>query len=283
MKRVFDLETIDSIDFLDYGYFRDDIDYTIKNFQNLGLIPTTRICSCGIHMSLISYKALSDNYVFRCPKCRIKSSLRLGTIFENSKLPLWKIFLFFVATIQFRQITYEQIQNYLHIASPNSIADLKELMRSIVTLIITDKDDKIGGEGVIVQIDECAVSKRKYNVGRLLVNQQYWIVGGIDDNGECFFELTTKRNANILECIIRRNVKDKSTIWTDSWRGYSNLENLGFLHDTVTHKYNFVSETGVHTNRIESTWSAFKRQYRSITNKSVESIQDYIVDFIVKV
>ncbi|PIO62135.1 hypothetical protein TELCIR_16321, partial [Teladorsagia circumcincta] len=57
-----------------------------------------------------------------------------------------------------------------------------------------------------------------------------------------------------------RNVLPGTTIRTDSWRGYGNLANIGFVHETVNHAHNFVDPTtGVHTQRIESAWAHIKR------------------------
>ena len=280
IRRNFDLENIDSINMMDYAFFKADTLYTIKTLQNLGLISSQKKCLCGTMMHPISSKNSQDLYFFRCPDCKTKQNLRVGSIFEHSNLPLWKLFIFFVVKIQFSKITYEEIQNHIQILSSKTIADWTELLRSIITLKITDERTKIGGKNVVVQIDETAVTRRKYNVGRLLKNQQYWIVGGIDDEGGCFFELTKKRSSSVLETIILNNVEEESIIWTDKWRGYSRLNDIGFFHETVCHKYSFVSGTGVHTNKIEATWGGFKRRYRNITNKNEESLYDFISDYI---
>lgn len=44
----------------------------------------------------------------------------------------------------------------------------------------------------------------------------------------------------------------------------------------------FVTDEGIHTNRIESIWAAFKRKYRSITNKKKEMISSYIAEWCFK-
>ena len=75
-------------------------------------------------------------------------------------------------------------------------------------------------------------------------------------------------------------MEEGTTIWTDGWRGYNSLADLGFTHGTVIHKRHFVSPTGIHTNRIEATWGAFKRKYRNITNKTLETLPEYVADFL---
>lgn len=42
------------------------------------------------------------------------------------------------------------------------------------------KEQQLGGPGIIVEIDEAKISKRKYNKGRILRGQ--WMFGGIERN-----------------------------------------------------------------------------------------------------
>ncbi|PIO75150.1 hypothetical protein TELCIR_02810 [Teladorsagia circumcincta] len=75
-----------------------------------------------------------------------------------------------------------------------------------------------------------------------------------------FIEIVSNRDKQTLEEIILRHVLPGTTVWTDSWRGYRNLANIGYVHRTVNHSQNFVDPiSGVHTQRIESAWSHIKR------------------------
>lgn len=260
-KKLYTLEDIDEITILDYGYFRDDIDNTIKTMQNLGLITSYFKCFCGGQMYLIKRNNTVDGYTFKCQLCNKKKSIRKGTIFELSRLPLWKIFIFIVTIIQHPRITYDEITKHVQISSNSTINDWKNIITDFMASKLDEENIKIGGKNVIVQIDETAISKRKYDVGRILRNQQYWMVGGIDENENFFLKITQKRTRDILERIIVENVEEESTIWTDGWKGYNGLIDLGLNLGTVIHKRRFVSPTGIHTNKIEATWGAFKRKY----------------------
>jgi len=118
----------------------------------------------------------------------------------------------------------------------------------------------IGGEGQIVEIDESKFGKRKNNVGHAV--EGVWVVGGCEKNGRGIFAVPVQnRNAQTLLAIIQRYVRPGSIIYTDCWRGYrtNELTALGYHHSTVNHSDNFVdTETQVHTNTIEGTWSAMK-------------------------
>ena len=76
---------------------------------------------------------------------------------------------------------------------------------------------QIGGDGQIVEIDECLIVKRKYNTGRILVGQQQWIFGGITrGTNEVFIEFVADRKRDTLFEILRRRVKNNSQIASDS-------------------------------------------------------------------
>jgi len=51
------------------------------------------------------------------------------------------------------------------------------------TALLSDPNYKFGGVGILVQINESLVAKRKYNVGRVVAKE--WVFG--------IYDITTKR------------------------------------------------------------------------------------------
>jgi len=49
-----------------------------------------------------------------------------------------------------------------------------------------------------------------------------------------------KRDAETLLDIIERHVDKQSTVITDCWHAYNELDREGWQHLTVNHEYNFV-------------------------------------------
>ena len=61
------------------------------------------------------------------------------------------------------------------------------------------------------------------------------------------------------------------------------LRDLGMVHDTVNHTYNFVDAvTGVHTNHIEGTWYALKHTATPIRHRSPNFVAGDICTFMWK-
>jgi transposase-like protein len=112
-----------------------------------------------------------------------------------------------------------------------------------------------------VQIDESKFGKRKYNRGHHV--DGVWVVGGVEKTPErkVFLAVVPQRNAETLESIIKHYVKPGSLIYTDCWRGYSQLNELedqSFEHHAVNHQETFITNEGVNTNTIEGTWNGIK-------------------------
>ena len=139
---------------------------------------------------------------------------------------------------------------------------------------------KIGGPGFTVEVDETIMSKRKNHQGRVL--PEIWVVGGIcRETNECFATVVADRTSKTLENILKENIKKSTTIHTDLWKGYINIEALGFIHKTVNHSKNFVDPIdGTHTQKIERFWRGIKdirKKYQGIPDTEIEShINEYL-------
>ncbi len=119
----------------------------------------------------------------------------------------------------------------------------------------------IGREGHVVEINETKIGKRKYNTGRL--KEGTWVLGMIYRDAGFRLEICpdNKRDHETLLRLIQKHVTPNTTIITDKWKGYIGLQNEGFGHMTVNHRYNFVdSDSGAHTQTIESNWRPLKHK-----------------------
>ncbi|CAN7974879.1 unnamed protein product, partial [Ixodes persulcatus] len=149
------------------------------------------------------------------------------------------------------------------------LCDWKNFIREAVADELASRPP-LGGVGEVVQVDESLFrGKLKYNRGRLLAGDNGpWIVGLISDStGELRLFEVKRRNRRTLHAIVARNVYPGTTVVTDKWKGYDDLwtvpNELGHMvlnHLTVNHSENFVDpETGAHTQKIESAWTALKQ------------------------
>lgn len=80
---------------------------------------------------------------------------------------------------------------------------------------------KVGSKGEVVEIDESAFGRRKFN--RSPITKIRWVVVGIDRKSKrSFLKVVDKRDQNTLSTIISENVQC-GTIITDMWKSYKPL------------------------------------------------------------
>jgi transposase-like protein len=71
-----------------------------------------------------------------------------------------------------------------------------------------------------------------------------------------------------LHAIIHKNVEPGSTVYTDAWKAYKQMDPM-FVHDFVDHAEAYVKDKVVHTNGLENFWALFKRCIKG-THVSIE-------------
>jgi len=154
---------------------------------------------------------------------------------------------------------------------------------------------KIGGPGVVVQIDESLFRGRRKNMtGRLLLGDRGrdarrrnygnrvdgpWIVGMIDSNKNVRLFFVRDRSANTLLHLIRSVVLPGSIIHTDGWGGYYRVGQgewpdgeAAYGHQIVNHSVEFVSAEGAHTQAIERVWTDIKTNFIKIKRSTSKEL-----------
>lgn len=142
-------------------------------------------------------------------------------------------------------------------------------------------ENKIGGNGIIVEIDEAKFGRRKYNRGRLITGQ--WLFGGIERRTKKMFVVPVpSRKADVLLPLIRQHIAPESIIYSDCWKAYQNIDKEMYQHYTVNHSNNFVDpHTGCHTQNIERLW----RDIRGVVpryGRKENHFNHYLAEFIFK-
>lgn len=203
---------------------------------------------CGVQYSLAKAKKR---------RCEYTASIRTGTFFENSKLSIVQICKFINLWVD--NVELRVIKKQCRFGSQNTGVDWSSFCREVVLDYMIDRQEKIGGPGKTVELDETKIGKRKYNRGKRVEGQ--WVFGGVErESGKCFMMTVEKRDRATLLPIIKDWILPGSTIISDCWKSYDTLNQEGYTHLTVNHSKNFKDPiTGACSNAIEGTWSALKR------------------------
>lgn len=92
--------------------------------------------------------------------------------------------------------------------------------------------------------------------------QKQPVFGLIKHHGRVYTEIVPNCKKVTLQAIIRGKVDPSTVIYSDGWRGYDGLVDVGYdRHYRVNHSDNeFSKGGGIHINGIENFWSFTKRR-----------------------
>lgn len=251
----------------------------IEFFQMGGLLKSEQLCRfCDIEMELQVYTQNIDGYMWKCLFCTKRASLREGTCFKNSKYTLNEILCLIYEFSKEKLI--KDVSSELEF-DRNAIIRWYSIFRSAMELYLESSYQKLGGEGVIVQIDETVIAKRKYNRGRNVPQQ--WLYGAIDTiTNHCILKCIDDRSKVTLKRVILETLTKGSIVHSDQWSSYISIfkDDNNFTHQTVNHSVNFVNpENGVHTNNIENLWMLLKQSLRRKYLRNRQNLELYLAEF----
>ena len=205
-------------------------------------------------------------------------SIYKGSFFANSHIDPGKILR--MAHLWLAGANHSTIQS-LTDHSTATVTDYIGYFRSLIAFNLAENRQLIGGNGIIVEVDEAKFGRRKYNRGHRVDGA--WVFGGVERTPErrMFALVARDRSAITLLNAIQENIHPGLIIYSDMWRGYANIEPvIGNRHLTVNHSQHFRDpETGVHTNTIEGTWNGFKIKIPA-RNRNEEQLDSSILEVI---
>lgn len=202
----------------------------------------------------LSISRIEDRKVFECNACRYQFSVIVGTMFQDTHLPLHKWFAVTYLLCESRKgMSANQIKRMMGV----SYKTAWYLCHRIRAAMVETAGHKLKG---VVEIDETYV-------GGHTTNKEKWNkhvpVIGIRERGGCLHFIKAEHlTQDKLNDIIGRNVdKSVQVIMTDESKLYNfNLTQFRKAkHNTVNHSKKEYVRGDVYTNTVESAFSLLKR------------------------
>lgn len=218
---------------------------------------------------------------YRCNACLLDFTIRTGTIFERSKVPLhkWLYAMYLLVTAR-KGISSVQLHAQIGVTQKTAWFMLQRLREAC-----GNDPTKLAG---VVEIDEVYIGGReaakheskRLNLGRGGIGKMPVIAGRERGSGRVKAEVRpaiTARNANGFTS---RHVAVGSTIHTDESGLYRRVGGLLYKHETINHGAGEYVRGDVTTNGIESVFALLKRGLHGVYHHaSPKHLHRYVGEF----
>ena len=242
---------------------------------------------CGKH-----HCKMSKNGRFHCTGCNKNFSCLVGTIFENTKLPLikWFLAMYFISSPK-KGISSYQLARNIEVTQNTAWY----MLQKVRLLYLQSDADAFDGT---VECDEVYIggkekwkhksmrtpktqgrsTKTKTPVFGMMERSTFENEKGELENITYVHAFVVENtNRATLQPIIQQFVVDGSRAITDELSAYNGLAELGYTHAIVAHGAEEYANGDIFTNSIEGFWSHFRRMivgcYHDVSD---EHLQHYI-------
>jgi transposase-like protein len=169
---------------------------------------------------------------------RKQFSAKVGTIFEDSALPLdkWLIAIWMVANCKNGVSSYE-VARAIGVTQKSAWFMLHRIRLAMQNRSML----KLGGSGKEVEVDETFIGGAARNMHRDKHRRRFYqggkdktaVMGILERDGEVRAMVVPFRRKHHLQTHIRAHVKAQSAIYTDALLSYQGLKHQDFIHEVI--------------------------------------------------
>jgi transposase-like protein len=207
---------------------------------------------------------LTTRRLWKCKNCKKQFSVKSGSIFEDSAIPLdkWLASIWLIANSK-NGISSHELGRSVGITQKSAWFVLHRIRLAMQT----QSFDKFDGHGV--EVDETYIGGKARNMHSHVREQKIpgtgmkhktAVVGALErgERTRVRAKVIPTATRSDLEPFVHESVEVGASVYTDKHRAYNTLALAGFEHRTVDHAERYVDGV-VHTNGLENFWSLLKR------------------------
>lgn len=216
---------------------------------------------------------LTTRRLWKCKACKRQFSVKVGSIFEDSPIPLdkWLASIWMIANAK-NGISSHELGRSVGLTQKSAWFVLHRVRLAMQTKTF----DRLTGE---IEVDETFVGgkskfmhvhvrERKIKGKGGIGSGKTAVMGVLKRGGEVRAMVVNDTKRRTLQPRVREHVEPGSAVFSDASYSYSGLAD-DYDHATIDHAVAYV-DGRVHTNGIENFWSLLKRSLKG-TYVSVES------------
>ncbi len=215
-----------------------------------------------------------------CKSCRSYFSVRTGTVFARSKVPMrkWAVAIYLCLT-SLKSVSSMKLHRDIGVSQPTAWFMMQRIREAWAG------DGPFDGP---VEVDETCMGGKRRNMsnakrkelagtGRGAVGKTA-VVGAKDrTTNRVHAEVATDTGRETLHDFAADNAEPDATVYTDDAAAYQVIPNP---HETVRHSVSEYVDGMAHTNGIESFWSMLKRAHKGTFHKiSPKHLDRYVREF----
>jgi transposase-like protein len=211
------------------------------------------------------YLATQKRWKCKNGKCAKQFSVKVGTIFEDSPLPLskWLMAMWMISNCK-NGISSWEIHRAIGVTQKSAW-----FMMHRIRLLMQDGgiEGKLSGR---VEVDETFIGGKARNMHK---SKRARMITGRGTKGKTvvmgFLQRASEKHSQVkaqviedryrstMQTAVKEHVSEGSNLITDEFAAYTGLEDM-FDHEVINHAVEYV-KGHVHTNGMENFWSLFKR------------------------
>jgi len=233
--------------------------------QRWGGVPACPHCGDTDVYQMVDAKTgeRSKRYLWRCHGCKKQFTVRVGAIFEDSRIPLrhW-CHAFWLACSSKKGVSALQIKRTLGVSYKSALF----LMHRIRYVLEYGPEQPLTG---IVEADETYVGgKPRFHVTREHYGENFRpktpVAAMVQRGGSVRAEVIARVTAATVGRVLRQHVDQSARLMTDEGTWYDKPGKAFASHETVCHKRYEYARGDVTTNTVEGFFSIVKRGLHGI-------------------